>query len=337
MQGALFLAGLFWLVAAKFASEHAAAGLAITLHLIVFQPLLREFFFLFLLIGGFAVLHWIATRDGSVRLSNALPERETAKREWMAGAALGWCMLLVTVLPMVLLGDLHPQFWLAPRAWGITLLSLLALAASSLAIEVAFRGYIFRRLILAIGSVAATVAMALIYALFLSVRADASSLSFVFLFLEGVLFALAYHRTHALWLGWGMRFAWTASMTVLFGLPIRGSLDYASLVATTASGSRWVTGGMFGPDASLLGSVVVMAAMVPLYAITKDFAWHYTFAPIVPAGYAVTVQPPAAHTAMEQNAAAPAPASLVQIASITPAAPSTLREIEEHLRSRAED
>ena len=206
MQWALLLSGMLWLVAARIAAEHAAAGFALTLRFVAIEPALTEVFFLFLLLGGFAALHWIATREGGVRSTNALPQRATTGREWLMGAALGWCMLLLAVLPMALLGDIHPDFWLAPRAWGITALSLLALAAGSLAMEVGFRGYLFRRLIPMIGPTAATLLMAIGCAVLLSFRADATGLSIAFLFFEAILYALAYHRTHALWLGWGTAF-----------------------------------------------------------------------------------------------------------------------------------
>ena len=112
-------------------------------------------------------------------------------------------------------------------------------------------------------------------------------------------------------------------------------MDYSSLIATTASGRHWVTGRSYGPDGSIFALAAVIVGFFALYSLTKEYAWEYTHEEIVPGGYAVIVQPPAAHTAMEQAAVA-APAPLVQIASITPAAPSTSREIEEHLRGRVE-
>lgn len=336
MQWALLFAGFVWLIAARIAAEHAAAGFAGTLRFVAVAPLLTELFFLFLLLSGFTALHWVATRVGGVRRLNALPARKTAGREWVAGAALGWAMLLVAVLPMVLGRALHPDFWLAPRAWGMGAIAVLALGAGALALEVAFRGYLFQRLILAVGPAAATIVMAIVFALLVSLRAGGGGLGFTFALLEGVLFALAYHRTHGLWLGWGLRFGWTASMAVLFGLPVRGSVDYVSIVATTPSGGDWLTGGLFGPDASLCAIVALLLAIPVLYAVTRDYAWNYTHEPIIAGGYAVVVQPPAAHTAMEQAAAA-TPAPLVQIAAITPAAPSTSSDIERFLRDGGEE
>jgi hypothetical protein len=60
---------------------------------------------------------------------------------------------------------------------------------------------------------------------------------------------------------------------------------------------------------------VMLAGMVLVYRVTKDWAWAYTLPEIVPAGYEVVVAPPAAHVAMEKAAAPPPP--LVQIMPVT--------------------
>jgi hypothetical protein len=111
-----------------------------------------------------------------------------------------------------------------------------------------------------------------------------------------------------------------------------GFATYSTLVYTSVTGRDWLTGGGYGPEAAPLTLLVLLAAMVVLYRISRDYAWNYTHAPIVPAGYAVVIAPPAAHTAME---AAAAPAPLVQILSTTSASPSTMPVIEEHLRAES--
>jgi len=330
MQFALFLTGLLWFLASLSAAGHSAQGIADRLNLPLFQPLLQEAFFLFLLLAGYAALSWIATRSGSLRTTNALPTRPTATREWQIGAALGWAMLLAAVLPMVLAGNLHPQFWLAPRAWGMAILSILTLALATLALEVAFRGFLYRRLIAAIGPVMATLLLSAIYALFSSFRPNSTSFSVFVAFLLSLLFSMAYLRTHALWLGWGLHFAWDAAMGVLIGLPVAGYGTYNTLVDTNINGSLWLTGGAYGPEGALLTAVVLLIAMAVLYRLTRDYAWQYTHAPIISAGYPMDIAPPAAHTAMEK-AAAPAP--LVQILAATDTAASTMPAIDEHLRT----
>jgi hypothetical protein len=240
--------------------------------------------------------------------------------------------MLAAVFPMMLAGDLHPQFWLAPRAWGLALVSLLTLALSALAIEVAFRGYIFRCLIGAMGPTMATIFLSMGYALFSSFHPYSTGFSVFLTFLIGILFAMAYLRTHALWLGWGMHFAWNASMGVLFGLPVAGLATYSYPVDTNVSGALWITGGLYGPEGALLTAVFILAAIVILYRLTREYAWSYTHPPIVAAGYPMDIAPPSAHTAMEA-AAATRPAPLVQILSTTATTASTLPIIDEHLRS----
>jgi len=335
MQLALFVTGFLWLLASRSAASHAAQGIANRLNLSIAQPPLQEAFFLFLLLVGFATLSWIATRAGGIRITNALPQRSTSAYEWLTGAAIGWAMLLVSVLPMMLTGDLHPQFWLAPRAWGLALLSILTLALGALALEVAFRGYIYRCLIGAMGPTMATIFLSGAYALFSSFRPYATGFSVFLTFLTGILFSMAYLRTHALWLGWGMHFAWDASMGVLFGLPVAGLATYSYPVDTTVSGARWLTGGDYGPEGALLTAVFVIVATIVLYRLTREYAWNYTHAPIVSAGYPMDLAPPAAHTALE-TAAAARPVPLVQILSTTATNASTLPVIDDHLRSTSD-
>jgi uncharacterized protein len=329
---ALFLAGCLWIVAADSAASRAAQGIADRLNLPLAAGLLEQAFFLFLLVCGFATIGWMAARGGGLRSTNALPSRATASQETLRGAALGWGMLLVAVLPMMVFGAMHPHLWLAPSAWGLAVLSVAALALYTLALEVAFRGFIFARLIEAVGPVAATILLSLLYALASSYRPYSTSLSVAGAFFAGVLLSMAYLRTHALWLGWGLHFAWDASMAVLLGLPVAGFGTYSSVVATSTSGPDWLTGGPYGPEGAALTLLVLGGAMIVLHRISRDYAWNYTHPPIVPAGYAVVIAPPAAHTAME---AAAAPAPLVQILSTTSTSSSTLPVIDEHLRAES--
>jgi hypothetical protein len=123
-----------------------------------------------------------------------------------------------------------------------------------------------------------------------------------------------------------LHFAWNASIGVLFGLPISGMDDFASVIQTRAVGPLWLTGGNYGPEGAGFTAIVLLIGVVILVRITRDYAWNYTHKPIVSGGYAVEVAPPAAHVAMEQEAK-PAPAnSLIQILPVTPQARSVDEE-----------
>jgi membrane protease YdiL (CAAX protease family) len=333
MEFALFLTGGLWIFAARTAAEHAAAGIAFRFQLEIYQPLLSAAFLLFLLLVGFCAINWVAVRGGTFRGVNALPSRPTARAEWDLGAALGWGLVCLAILPMLLARDLHPSFWFQPRGFGLAILSLVTLLLLTLAQEAVFRGYIFARLIRAIGPTMATLLMSLIVAAASIFQPQSTPRSVFTVFLLSILFSLAYLRTHALWLPWGLHFAWSACTTILFGLPLEGSNAYTAIVDTRTSGSHWITGGLYGPEAAHFTVIVILIGMAIVYNLTRDLAWQYTHPPIVAAGYAMDVAPPVEHTKMEQ-AAKPAP--LVQILSTTSSASSTMPVIEQHLRGESD-
>jgi hypothetical protein len=318
LQFALFVTSAAWFLASDTVAAHAARGLSERFALGAARPLLTSLFLLFLLAIGFSILQAIAKRRSSLRDVLGLPKRPTALREWELGAALGWGLVVLAVLPMAVAGTLNVQLWTQPRAVGLLLLNLVTLAVAALAEEVAFRGYAYRRLIDAIGPVAATIGMSLLFAFGHILNPGATWTSTVVTALAGLLLSIAWLRTHGLWLGWGVHFAWNASIGILFGLPISGITGFASIVQTRAFGHLRLTGGDYGPEGASFTAIVLLIGIVILVRITRDYAWHYTYVPVVPAGYAMDAPPPAAHVAMEEQARPAAGVSLVQILPSTP-------------------
>ena len=233
------------------------------------------------------------------------------------GAALGWGLAVAAVLPMVLTRSLNVQLWTAPHAFYLLGLSLLTLAAATLAHALAIYGYGFQRLIAATGPVRATlflvIVLAAAHAVVTPPYGTPQGTRHLVDMLITLLFCLCWLRTHAVWLLWGLHFAWAASTGVLFGLPLAGDISFGSVVDTRAAGPVWLTGGGYGPAAAAFSIIVLLAAIPVLVRVTRDYAWDYTHAPIVPGGNDVTIAPPAAHTAMEQAAVAASASSLVQI------------------------
>lgn len=319
LQLALFLTSVAWFLASDTIAGRAARGLSERFSIDAARPLLTSVFLLFLLALGFSLLQAISNRPSRLRDVLGLPKRPTARREWELGAALGWGLVVLAVLPMALAGTLNIQLWTQPRAFSLLLLNLGTLAVAALAEEVAFRGYAYRRLIESIGPVAATIGMSLLFGLGHIFNPGATWTSTLVTILAGLLLSLAWLRTRGLWLGWGFHFSWNVSIGILFGLPISGINDFASIVQTRTFGQLWLTGGDYGPEGAAFTVIVLLVGIAVLVRITRDYAWHYTYVPIVPAGYPMEAQPPAAHVAMEQQARpAPAAVTLVQILPSTP-------------------
>lgn len=327
MQVAQFVTGLLWMFAARSVSERATQLLVSRLNLPLLYAPLQHAMLVALLAAGFAALSWLGTRRGSLRDSNALPARPTTLEEWSRGFALGWGMVLFALLPLVLFGGLGPSFLFTPSLIGRTLLAIVSLALSSLATELAFRGFLYQRLTAATGIIASTFLMALFYAFFCAAHPNSTAFTFVVTFLFGLFYSVAWQRTHALWVGWGVHFAWSLVAGVVFGLPVAGYSTYSTVVQSSTSGYDFLTGGAYGLEGSLVAAIAVCLGLPVLYRMTRDYAWHYTVPEIVPAGFPMEVAPPPAHAEMEAKAA-----PLVQIATITPAGASTMTEANELLR-----
>ena len=318
LQFALFVTSLTWVLCSQALAAHAAQGIALRFYILPERPLLGAVFFLFLLAVGFSILQGLSRRTTTLRSVLGLPRRSTSGREWTLGAAIGWGSIVLAVLPMALAGALHITFWTTPRAFWLLLVNLVTFAAAALAEEVAFRGYAFRRLIQAIGPVAATICISLLFGLAHMLNPSATWISTLVTMLAGLLLAIAWLRTHGLWLGWGFHFAWNASMAILFGLPLSGIDRFASVIQTRTIGRLWLTGGDYGPEGAAFTVIVLLIGIAILVRLTRDYAWDYTYAPIVAAGYPMDAPVPEAHVAMEQQAAKTSAVSLVQILPTTP-------------------
>jgi len=72
----------------------------------------------------------------------------------------------------------------------------------------------------------------------------------------GVILALFYVLTRKLWVPIGIHIAWNFTLGGIYGAPVSGG-DRAGLINSEMSGPEWLTGGDFGPEASLVTVVVL--------------------------------------------------------------------------------
>jgi len=218
---------------------------------------------LFLFIVGFAAMGYTGQRQFHPVIAMGLGRRPGGRREFALGAAIGWTGVAVCALIIAIFGALVVFFYTGWRQFALIPLDLAILLIASLAEEVAFRGYPFQRLSEATNPLFAMLVLSGLYALAHITNPDASPASFLVTMFAGWLFTIAYLRTRALWLGWGIHFAWNASMAVLFGLPLSGTTRFSPVITSTAIGSTWLTGYNYGPEGSAVG-IVVMLALIPL-------------------------------------------------------------------------
>ena len=184
----------------------------------------------------------------------------------------------------------------------------------ALAEEIAFRGYAFQRFVQAVGPIGAALGFAAIYAILQALVPGASHASFAVSIVLTLVLSACYLRTRALWVSWGLNFAWKASRALLFGLAVSGVTSHSPVVQGDPMGPFWLTGGAFGLDGSWLAFFVLLAALPVVFRLTRDLNYRYNAPVIVPGGIPVDLD--AISRAQHEAAmgpAAPAAPALVQI------------------------
>jgi membrane protease YdiL (CAAX protease family) len=304
-------AGYF--VFASWAAGSAAHGLSSG----EWSELVERSLLLFLLLVGYWAMGYAFQRQRTPLKSMGLIRRPTAAGEFGVGAAFGWGAMVACVLPIALLGGLTITFWTGSRQFGLLALDLAALLVAALAEEVAFRGYPFQRLIEAMGPVTATLVMSAVFGLIHLGNPDASMASTLVTILAGWLLSVAYLRTRALWLPWGLHFAWNASMGVLFGLPVSGLRSFSPVISSNPHGPLWLTGDGYGPEGGLITVVVLLVSLGLLVRVTRDYAYQYAQPVILPGGIPVDIDAAAARQ-HEAAMASPAEVGMPKLVQILP-------------------
>lgn len=176
-------------------------------------------------------------------------------------------------------------------ALGGAFVMLVGWSVQSTTEEVLYRGFALQ----ALGRHRAWVGVVVTGAIFAFVHqsAFANPLAVVNLFLAGVMFALYALREGGLWGACGLHTVFNWAQNSLFGFAVSGQeVPGGSLLALQTRGSTLLTGGGFGIEASLPGTVVLLAVVATLLAL-RNRAGVTPPGPARAAGRAPAPPPPA--------------------------------------------
>ena len=134
--------------------------------------------------------------------------------------------------------------------------------------EVLFRGIVFRMMDDRWGTVVALIVSSLIFG-FVHITNDNATVwsSFAIAVEAGLLLGAAYKWSGNLWVPIGIHWAWNYFQGPIFGFAVSGN-DTSSLIKPVIEGSKWLTGGEFGAEASI-------PAVITGIAVSIVFLWLY--------------------------------------------------------------
>lgn len=215
-----------------------------------------------LAIAGVACYRWL-TR--TVELRPSVPElAKTGRWSLMGrGALLGFVLFTALMLLIGMFGGWNDLSWGSIGGFVTTAGMMAGVAVIE---EIIFRGVVFRILEERAGTVAALVLSSALFGAIHLVNTNATLLGTLSIALTGgIMLAAAYVVTRSLWLPIGLHFAWNFTHAGIFGVVLSGSATPPhGLLNITLSGPTLLTGGTFGPEASLIALLVCLVPTVLL-------------------------------------------------------------------------
>jgi len=202
------------------------------------------------------VLGWLAYRAYVRRFERrALAELSVAGggRELFGGVALGLGAFALSIAILALLGAYRVVGMGEPLPVVLALLS--AIAAGTIE-EIVFRGVVFRLVEEWGGTWTALAISSLLFGGIHLLNPHATALGAIGVVFEGgVLLAAAYVLTRRLWLPIGIHAGWNFAEGGIFGVPTSGA-PTTGIVRGEIVGPGWLSGGVFGPEASIVAVLV---------------------------------------------------------------------------------
>jgi membrane protease YdiL (CAAX protease family) len=165
------------------------------------------------------------------------------------GVAVGVVMCLAVIASITLAGGYHVDGW---GSVGVAVGLIGGTAAAAVTEEVLFRGVLFRILEQRTGTWLALATTSAMFGAIHLLNPEATLWGAVAITVEaGGMLGAAYVATRTLWLPIGIHFGWNFALAGIFGTVVSGSDTPPGLLNATTSGSVLLSGGAFGPEASL--------------------------------------------------------------------------------------
>jgi len=193
-------------------------------------------------------------------LSPALPE--------IAGGVLAGIALFATVIGILwVAGVYQPQGWRSFNGIGLAFLFWLAVGVNE---EIQFRGLAYRLCSKIFGTWGAVILSGVLFGIAHGIEPGATATAISSVALAGLFLGAAFALTGRLWLPIGIHAGWNFAEGSLFGTAVSGNTVGGSLITAKLTGPEILTGGRFGPEASIVTVIVLfVAAAFLVWRITR--------------------------------------------------------------------
>lgn len=205
------------------------------------------------------LVKWLERR----RISELAPR--TLIPQSLLGIAFGLVLFSLVVGVLYLLGSYH-VVGTNPNAPWLPALLMVGLGAG-IGEEIMFRGVLFRMVEEGLGTWAALIISALFFGAVHLGNPGATLWSSLAIAIEaGLLFGMLYHVTRSLALCMGLHAMWNFAQGTIYGIPVSGT-DAEGWLVSTRTGPDWLSGGVFGAEASVIALGLCSLCTVALIVV----------------------------------------------------------------------
>ncbi|MGW7424804.1 CPBP family intramembrane glutamic endopeptidase [Streptomyces sp. NPDC054813] len=221
--------------------------------------------FLTLVLGVLTAVAAVVVYRWVVRRTEHRPStevgRDGARAAFGRGALIGVVTFACVIANIAFLGD-YTVHGTGSVTGAVGLVGFMAAAATTE--ELLFRGVLFRIVEERTGTWIALTSTGLLFGMMHLLNKDATLWGALAIAIEaGGMLGAAYAATRTLWLPIGLHFGWNFAESAIFGTEVSGNGAQKGLLDASTSGAQLITGGEFGPEASvysvLLGVLVTLA------------------------------------------------------------------------------
>lgn len=230
------------------------------------EPLYRTFYQLtvdFSLIIFFLWL-WIRFFEGRAFYTIGFT-KQNALKKYFRGFLIGLGMLTVVVGTMAILGLINfdkANITFDSNTLWVVFVMLIGYMIQGASEEIIFRGWQLQVIGARYKPWLGILISSIIFALLHSLNSGVTIIAIVNIFLFGILLAFFVMRNNDIWAACGWHSAWNWAMASIYGLEVSGSHKIGSILNLSSSGPTYLSGGAFGPEASIITSVVLLTGII---------------------------------------------------------------------------
>jgi membrane protease YdiL (CAAX protease family) len=223
-----------------------------------------------LLVAGAMV--WIYSLSVKLMERRSAIEVKPRALHLLTGALIGSALITAVYVALRVTG--HASFAPGTGMDGLGV-ALAGVFAAALAEELLLRAILFRIAQQAFGTTAAVILSAVIFGLLHGLNPGATLMTDVAIALEaGILLALAYALTRNLWFAVGIHLGWNFAEGNIYGAAVSGTASVHTFLRVSLSGTETITGGTFGPEASIFSiAVCLVASGALLLFVIRKHLW----------------------------------------------------------------